>query len=104
MRISMTFTIAAAALLAASPAVAQNIPVADNSTAVTTINTADANAAMPADAAMLPGDQNAVLPIDDNVGAVDMGGAPEPREKHGFPWGVLGLIGLIGLIPRVRRS
>ena len=87
MRIS-TPILAAAALLAATPALAQN----DTANAVVVDNTAvatDANA------------MTAVPPATTETTTADINMVePAPAPKRGFPWGVLGLLGLIGLIPR----
>jgi hypothetical protein len=105
MRLTTTITIAAAALLAASPISAQNAAAPANDTAVT-----DANAASTNEAGALPADNAAVpvateAPLDTNVTAVDQNyNQPAPPERKGFPWGVLGLLGLLGLIPRIRRG
>jgi hypothetical protein len=104
MRIT-TPIIAAAALLVAAPAIAQDDNAATNVAAVTTnavdANAVDANAMTPADDAAMAANQTAVMPVDDNVAMVDTSvGEPAPAPKRGFPWGLLGLIGLIGLIPR----
>jgi len=92
--------IAAAALAASTPALAQDAN-----------NTADANAAAPAattDAnavAPVAPDANAVAPVAEPAPTTDetVAPAPEPEKKGGFPWGVIGLLGLIGLIPRKGR-
>ena len=89
--------ILAAALAAATPALAQDAN-----------NTADANMAAPmaTDAnavAPVATDANATVPVAEPAApAVDETTAPE-EKKGGFPWGVLGLLGLIGLIPRKGR-
>jgi MYXO-CTERM domain-containing protein len=37
-------------------------------------------------------------------GTVDTSyGNPQPEDEGGFPWGLLGLIGLAGLLPRKRH-
>jgi|SRR6478672_4595464 hypothetical protein len=91
--------ILAAALAAATPALAQDAN-----------NTADANMAAPmaTDAnavAPVATDANATVPVAEPAApAVDETTAPAPEEKKGgFPWGVLGVLGLIGLIPRKGR-
>ena len=96
MRIS-TPIIAAAALLAATPAFAQN----DTANAVAPDNTVvatDVNAAAPVDAnamtAVPPPAATDTAMMDTNT--VE----PAPAPKRGFPWGILGLLGLIGLLPR----
>jgi hypothetical protein len=95
MRIS-TPILAAAALLAATPALAQN----DTANAVVVDNTAvatDANAMAPVDANAM----TAVPPATTETTTADINMVePAPAPKRGFPWGVLGLLGLIGLIPR----
>jgi MYXO-CTERM domain-containing protein len=105
MRMTLSVTIAAAALLAASPAFAQNDSAASNTDVAATntlttdtVTTNETTVAVANDMAVLP-------PADTNVGAADTGYAtPPPEEKKGFPWGVLGLLGLLGLIPRARRG
>lgn len=90
--------IAAAALLAAGPALAQNEATnapanAAETNAVEMNATANmaANVPTPAEPVALPGD---------NVANET---APAPAPKRSFPWGLLGLLGLLGLIPRSRR-
>ena len=102
MRITMPI-LAAAALLATTPALAQNDAVDSNTTGETMVNTTDANAMTPADNAAMNADQTAAVPVD-NGAAMDTNYAPPAQEKHGFPWGLLGLLGLLGFIPRTRRS
>jgi len=92
----------AGALIAASPAVAQDNAAAPGNTVST--QGVDANIApnttAPATtttAAATPGAQDATLPPDAPV--ADETATTAPAEQHrGFPWGVLGLIGLIGLL------
>jgi len=91
--------IAAAALFAASPALAQNdaantttnAPEANAVEMNATANVA-ANVPTPAEPVALPGDNmtNEAAP------------APAPA-KRSFPWGIIGVLGLLGLIPRTRR-
>ena len=99
MRIS-TPIIAAAALFAATPALAQNDPanatVADNA-----VVTTDLNAAAPADANAM----TAVPPATTETTTMDTNMVePASEPKRGFPWGILGLLGLIGLLPRTSRK
>jgi len=106
MRMTLSVTIAAAALLAASPALAQNDSAASN-TDVTAANTVTTNTVTTDETTVVPANDMAALPpADTNVGAADTGYATPPpaEEKKGFPWGVLGLLGLLGLIPRARRG
>jgi hypothetical protein len=105
-------TIAAAMLLAATPAAAQNAAggpdnavTADNSV----VTTNDMTTTSPTDATVMPGSEAAALPLDANADAGDSGYAEPtadaaPEKRRGFPWGVVGLLGLVGLIPRMRRS
>jgi hypothetical protein len=97
----ITTPIIAAALLAAAPAIAQNEPASANATdmnAVNAVAATDANvAAVDANAAVATNVEMAPLPVDNTVTT-----APA-EEKHGFPWGVLGLLGLLGFIPRTRK-
>ena len=102
MRIT-TPIIAAAALLAATPVIAQNDAAAPDANAEMAVNAVDANAMTPTDNAAMAGDQTAVVPVD-NTAAMDANTAPPVQEKHGFPWGLLGLLGLLGFIPRTRRN
>jgi hypothetical protein len=91
--------IAAAALISASPVLAQNDAAnapanAVETNAVETNATANiaANVPTPAEPVALPGDNtmNETAP------------APAPA-KRSFPWGIIGVLGLLGLIPRTRR-
>lgn len=95
----ITTPIIAAALLTAAPAIAQNEPAPTNATDVNAVTATDANLAVP--------DANVAAPVDVNltpVDTVDNTVAPAPvEEKHGFPWGVLGLLGLLGFLPRARK-
>lgn len=108
-----TILVIAAATLVAAPAAAQNTSPANTTdmTSATTVNTTGAtttgdvgNAAAPAGAATTPGAQPATVTTQTNT-AVETGNGPptEPKEKKGFPWGVIGLLGLLGFIPRTRR-
>jgi hypothetical protein len=91
--------LAAAALIAASPALAQNeaanAPTNAAETNATEMN-ATANMATnvptPAEPVALPGENmtNEAAP------------APAPAKRN-FPWGLIGVLGLLGLIPRTRR-
>lgn len=103
MRMTTHVMIAAAALLAASPALAQNeTDPALNADANAVVTTNDV--AAPADNAVMPVDANAVLPTDTTALPVDTTTpAPADDDDRDFPWGVLGLLGLLGLIPRLRR-
>ena len=97
MRIS-TPIIAAAALLAATPALAQN-DTANMAAADNTVVATDVNATAPVDANAMraappPAATDTTTTMDTNM--VE----PAPAPKRGFPWGILGLLGLIGLLPR----
>jgi hypothetical protein len=91
--------IAAAALISASPALAQN-DAGNASTNVAETNAVEMNATAniaanvptPAEPVALPGENvtNEAAP------------APAPA-KRSFPWGIIGVLGLLGLIPRTRR-
>jgi hypothetical protein len=96
MRMTTSLTFAAAALLAAAPAWAQNetVPANTEVNAVTTANES-ANAAVPA-----PPPATTETTTTTETGTV----TTAPEEKKSFPWGVLGLLGLLGLIPRARRG
>jgi hypothetical protein len=88
-----------AALLAASPALAQNEAAPTNADT----NAAEANAV--AGNEVMPAPENATEPMAvpaDNAAMPETAPAPEPK-KRSFPWGVIGLLGLLGLIPRTRR-
>jgi hypothetical protein len=90
--------IAAAALLAATPALAQNDAV--NAPAnVTEANTADMNATANIAANVPTPAEPVALPGDNAMNAA----APAPEPKKSFPWGLIGILGLLGLIPRTRR-
>jgi len=104
MRMTRSLAIATAALLATSPAVAQNTATPANTTdsiAANSMaaNTTDMNTAGATTTTMATNTtdttQAAPGPGTDYVA---------PEKKRGFPWGILGLLGLIGLIPRNRRS
>ena len=102
MRMTTHVMIAAAALLAASPALAQNeTDPALNADANAVVTTNDV--AAPADNAVMPVDANAVLPTDTTALPVDTTTPAPADDDRDFPWGVLGLLGLLGLIPRLRR-
>lgn len=92
----ITTPILAAALIAATPALAQNQAATPNNADVTMPNAADANAVAVNDVAAVV--DTTVVASNDATAA-----APVNEEKHGFPWGVLGLLGLLGLIPRTRK-
>ncbi len=100
MRMTTQFTIVAAALLAATPALAQNEAAPANTTDVTAVNTVETNVTTNEVAVTTA---PATVPVD-NAAAADTGYAEPAKEEHGFPWGVLGLLGLLGLIPRMRRG
>jgi MYXO-CTERM domain-containing protein len=98
MRMTMSFTIAAVALLAANPASAQNETAQSNATDVnatvdTTTQTSNdvTTVAVANDTTVAPADTT----VADNA-------APAPEGNKSFPWGVLGLLGLVGLLGRKR--
>jgi hypothetical protein len=99
MRMTTSLTIAAAALLAAAPAWAQNETAPGNTTEVNAVGTTttneSANVAVPA---APPATTETTTTTE--TGTV----TTAPEEKKSFPWGVLGLLGLLGLIPRARRG
>jgi hypothetical protein len=97
MRMTTSLTIAAAALLAAAPAWAQNETAPANTTEVNAVGTTNesTNAAVPA-----PPPATTETTTTTETGTV----TTAPEEKKSFPWGVLGLLGLLGLIPRARRG
>jgi hypothetical protein len=93
--------ILAAALAAATPALAQdanNTAAVDVNATVPDATAVDANAAAPVatnDLAVAPAE-----PVATDVATTE----PAPEKKGGgFPWGVLGLLGLVGLFPRKGR-
>ena len=97
----VTLLLAAVALAAAGPAVAQDTNTADNAEAsvgmVDNMAVAD-NAALAGNVTV---DNGAVvdageMPVEEEVAPVTA------RRDKGFPWGVLGLIGLVGLLGRKR--
>ena len=91
--------IAAAALAASTPALAQDANNTADANAIAPMAT-DANAVAP-----VAPDANAVAPVAEPTTTTDdlAAPAPAPEKKGGFPWGVIGLLGLIGLIPRKGR-
>jgi hypothetical protein len=102
MRIIMPLTIAAAALAAATPALAQN----ETANTAYTANATAANELTPTgnaaeNAMAVP--PAAPVTTETNLTTTETA-APAQEEKKGFPWGVLGLLGLLGLIPRARRG
>ena len=109
MRMTSTLTIAAAALLTAAPAWAQNATAPANTTGMTAANTAAMNAATgnemggttTSTANTTTATETATVPVEAN--AAGESNMPAQEEKKGFPWGALGLLGLLGLIPRMRR-
>jgi hypothetical protein len=113
MRMTSSLAIAAAALLAVSPALAQNAAGPTNTTDVTSGNAVGTSATTTNDVSngttavggtTSPGGQDAALPATAAGTPADVGYvAPAQEQKKGFPWGVLGLLGLLGLIPRRGR-
>ena len=110
MRMTATLALAAAILVGAAPAAAQNAAVPSNTTDVTTANTVNTTATTTANdvgnvtmpTAATPGTETTTTATNT---AVDVGYGPptQPKEKRGFPWGVIGLLGLLGFLPRTRR-
>jgi hypothetical protein len=103
---TLSLTIAAAALIASAPAWAQNASApgntADNTVATTTNEVAGTTTTT---TNTMTAAETATVPVDENATTVDTGyAAPAQEEKKSFPWGVLGLLGLLGLIPRTRRG
>ena len=107
MRMTTTLAIAASALLAAAPGMAQNDAATANSSGEPAANEVDANATdlnavgsttTTTDVNTTTATTTTAIPVDEN----DM--APVPEQKKSFPWGVVGLLGLLGLIPRARRG
>src|SRR5262245_43228595 len=97
MRMTATLTIAAAALLTADPAAAQDNGEAANAT--------DMNMAAPA--ANETANEAAPMAMETNTTTAETTAtapAPAPEPQKSFPWGVVGLLGLLGLIPRARRN
>lgn len=110
----ITRACAAAALLAASPALAQDynastaIP-ADPANAADPMaaNAADpmaGNAADPMAADPLANDPMATAATDPLATEQTVDAAATDDDDGGFPWGVLGLLGLVGLLGMNRRS
>ena len=97
----VTYYLAAAALIAAGPALAQN--TADTNGAVAEYPSENVAAADTAADSNLVVDANAAgMDMDAIAVEEDAAPAPAPERKRGFPWGVLGLLGLAGLIGRKR--
>jgi hypothetical protein len=96
MRRIMSFTIAAVALLAGGPALAQN--ETDQANAIEAANMVN-NTAVANDVAVAPAPEATPAPVDTTVADTT---APAPAERRSFPWGVLGLLGLVGLLGRKR--
>lgn len=109
----ITRACAAAALLAASPALAQDnnastaIPADPANTADPLANAADplaGNAADPLAADPLAADPMATTTTDPLATEPMVDTAQEDDDDGGFPWGVLGLLGLVGLLGMNRRD
>lgn len=94
MRLSHSL-ILAGALLAATPALAQDANTTTDNAMMA--NGVDMNASAPAIAAdnMAAGDVSAPPSV---ATPADTGTTMAVKQKKGFPFGVLGLIGLIGLL------
>ena len=99
MRFSQSL-ILAGALIAASPALAQDNAAAPGNTVST--EGVDANIAAnttapatPTTAAATPGAQDTTLPPE---ATTDTAPVAPVEQRRGFPWGVIGLLGLIGLL------
>ena len=95
----------AAAILAATPAFAQNNATTSEAN-VTAANEVTANAAPAAPAgptATTTAPGNEVAPLPESAPTVAETNSVVVQKNKTFPWGVLGLIGLIGLFGR-RRS
>ncbi len=91
--------ILAAALAAATPALAQDA----NNTATVDVN-ATAPAAVDANATAPAATNDLAVAPAEPVAADNVTTEPAPEKKGGgFPWGVLGLLGLVGLFPRKGR-
>lgn len=106
MRITTTLMIAAAGLVAAAPAIAQNAD-ANGTANMAATNTVDTNTAAPVDntAASVAPTTTETTTTDTDVNATGVPAdqtAPAPEHKS-FPWGIIGLLGLLGFIPRTRR-
>ena len=101
MRLSQSL-ILAGALVATSPALAQDNAAAPGNTVSTegvdaNIAANTAAPATPTTAAATPGAQDATLPPEAATPAESAMTAPAERRRS-FPWGVLGLLGLAGLL------
>jgi hypothetical protein len=90
---------AAAAILIAAPAVAQNN--ATDANAITSASEVTTNAAPAAPVNPTPG--NEATPAPEGAAPPTHTGSVVIQKDKIFPWGLLGLIGLIGLFGR-RRS
>ena len=102
MRVLTSLAIAGA-ILAGTPALAQNNTAAATNAAAT--NEPSPNNAMTSVPAgpTTPGGEPTTLPPT-ATSQTDRGAAPIVAEKTGFPWGVLGLLGLLGFFGRKRSS
>ena len=92
----------AGAMVAATPAHAQNNAAAANTAATNETAPLNAMTSVPA-GPVTPSGQQTTLPPTVTT-ANETGTAVVSVAKRGFPWGVLGLIGLIGLFGRKRSS
>lgn len=100
MRMTLPIKFATAALIAASPAFAQNDTNAAQPPAANEVATENANAAAPVDVNAAPA---APEVTETTPPAETAAPPPAPAESRGFPWGVLGLLGLLGFAGRARR-
>ena len=100
----LTLSLAIIALVAATPAAAQN--EAADPAANSQVNVVESNAVapVPADPATGPAVATAPLPPDTDLAAeTDIALEEDTEHNRGFPWGLIGLVGLVGLLGR-RRS
>ena len=83
----------AGALVAATPALAQDNATAPDNTADNAV--LDANATAPAPAPGTPATTTATTETQQTT--TQTASAPAPAQRS-FPWGVIGILGLIGLL------
>ena len=92
--------IAAAGVLAATPAAAQtNETAAPAANATDEVVTTDANLVATNVAVEA---EPALPPMESEV--VDEAAEGDDEDRDGFPWGIIGLVGLIGLLGRRKQG
>ena len=95
MRLSHTLVIAGA-LLAATPALAQDNAAAPTNTTSNTTEANDVAAQADLNSAAVPPESTNASPAV--ATPADTGTTTGVKQERGFPWGVLGLLGLAGLL------